>query len=64
MPVTDGPGEGTWSVFACRVVEERDMAIEELKICQALLKRAYPYVMNAPWDRPRDELLKAMWRRF
>jgi len=23
------PGEGTWSVFACKVVEERDQAIEE-----------------------------------
>lgn len=24
MSVLDGPGEGTWSVFAAKVVEERD----------------------------------------
>ncbi len=29
MSVLDGPGEGTWSVFAQKVVEERDKAIEE-----------------------------------
>ena len=29
MSVLDGPGEGTWSVFAQKVVEERDRAIEE-----------------------------------
>lgn len=26
MSVLDGPGEGTWSVFAMKVVEERDEA--------------------------------------
>jgi hypothetical protein len=29
MSVKDGPGEGTWSVFAQKVVEQRDKAIEE-----------------------------------
>jgi hypothetical protein len=29
MSVLDGPGEGTWSVFAQKVVEQRDRAIEE-----------------------------------
>ena len=30
MSVLDGPGEGTWSVFAAKVVEERDKALAEL----------------------------------
>ncbi len=30
MSVLDGPGEGTWSVFAQKVVEERDAAREEV----------------------------------
>ena len=31
MSVLDGPGEGTWSVFAQKVVEERDAAREEVE---------------------------------
>lgn len=31
MSVKDGPGEGTWSVFAQKVVEERDAAREEVE---------------------------------
>lgn len=30
MSVLDGPGEGTWSVFAEKVVAERDAAREEV----------------------------------
>ena len=30
MSLSDGPGEGTWSVFAQKVVEERDEAREQL----------------------------------
>ena len=30
MSVLDGPGEGTWSVFAMKVAEERDAAREAL----------------------------------
>lgn len=30
MSVLDGPGEGTWSVFAAKVVEERDALRERL----------------------------------
>lgn len=30
MSIKDGPGEGTWSVFAQKVVEERDAAREEV----------------------------------
>jgi hypothetical protein len=36
MSVLDGPGEGTWSVFAQKVVEERDALREKvasLKAC-------------------------------
>lgn len=29
MSIKDGPGEGTWSVFAQKVVEQRDEAREE-----------------------------------
>ena len=29
MSITDGPGEGTWSVFAQKIVEQRDAAREE-----------------------------------
>lgn len=31
MSVLDGPGEGTWSVFAMKVVEERDEARAEVE---------------------------------
>ena len=48
MSIKDGPGEGTWSVFAQKVVEERDAAREEvarlraqrddlLSVCEATL---------------------------
>jgi hypothetical protein len=30
VSVLDGPGEGTWSVFALKVVEQRDAAREEI----------------------------------
>ena len=31
MSVLDGPGEGTWSVFALQVVEQRDALAERLE---------------------------------
>jgi len=31
MSIKDGPGEGTWSVFASKVVAERDAAREEIE---------------------------------
>jgi phage shock protein A len=31
MSVLNGPGEGTWSVFAMKVVEERDEARAEVE---------------------------------
>lgn len=40
MSVLDGPGEGTWSVFAQKVVEERDDTCERCLACriEAVLK--------------------------
>ena len=35
MSVLDGPGEGTWSVFAAKVVEERDALREEVEQLRA-----------------------------
>lgn len=38
MSVLDGPGEGTWSVFAQKVVEERDRAREQVAMLRAALQ--------------------------
>jgi hypothetical protein len=35
VSVLDGPGEGTWSVFAAKVVEERDALREEVEQLRA-----------------------------
>lgn len=35
MSVLDGPGEGTWSVFALKVVEERDALREKVSSLEA-----------------------------
>ena len=35
MSVLDGPGEGTWSVFAAKVVEERDALREKVSSLEA-----------------------------
>jgi hypothetical protein len=37
MSVLDGPGEGTWSVFAQKVVEERDALREKVASLEAEL---------------------------
>jgi hypothetical protein len=39
MSVLDGPGEGTWSVFALKVVEERDEARRALREILAVIHR-------------------------
>ena len=49
MSVLDGPGEGTWSVFAAKVMEERDDARRERD--EALAK--YQFMV----DRAADEKL-------
>ena len=40
MSVLDGPGEGTWSVFAMKVVEERDRLRERVAELELRLARA------------------------
>jgi hypothetical protein len=40
MSVLDGPGEGTWSVFAQKVVEERDQLRDHVESLKAELSRA------------------------
>lgn len=39
MSIKDGPGEGTWSVFAEKVVEQRDAAREEVARLTDEIKR-------------------------
>lgn len=39
MSVLDGPGEGTWSVFAMKVAEERDEARAEVERLRERVKR-------------------------
>jgi hypothetical protein len=53
MSVLDGPGEGTWSVFAQKVVEERDEARHTLGRIAAVL-----FSSRAPLDD--EELVEAM----
>lgn len=40
MSVLDGPGEGSWSVFAVKVAEERDAALEEVERLKSALEDA------------------------
>jgi hypothetical protein len=56
MSVLDGPGEGTWSVFAQKVVEERDALREEVtklraerRQLRARLVECRPWVGVCPW---------------
>ena len=63
MSVLDGPGEGTWSVFALKVVEERDALREKVveqanrieklrasaKMYRARLKAVMPWVGACPY---------------
>lgn len=43
MSVLDGPGEGTWSVFAAKVVEERDALRDHIKSLEAQLECAQAF---------------------
>lgn len=56
MSVLDGPGEGTWSVFATMVVEERDALREEVaklraerRQLRARLVECRAWVGVCPW---------------
>ena len=43
MSVLDGPGEGTWSVFAQKVVEERDQLRDHVESLKAQLECAQAF---------------------
>lgn len=70
MSVLDGPGEGTWSVFAQKVVEERDQLRGEVESLKAQLECAQAFhdvavkerdlarVQLSPAMRERDELFE------
>lgn len=60
MSVLDGPGEGTWSVFAAKVVEERDEALEEVRQLKAQLENAIAAFHDA--SRLRAEVQKSRIR--
>lgn len=70
MSVLDGPGEGTWSVFAQKVVEERDQLRDHVESLKAELECAQAFhdvavkerdlarVQLTPALRERDELFE------
>jgi hypothetical protein len=61
MSVLDGPGEGTWSVFAQKVVEQRDKAIEERNDVFRRLREAERRCVSL--ERERDEALRLLATR-
>jgi hypothetical protein len=61
MSVLDGPGEGTWSVFAQKVVEQRDRAIEERNDVFRRLREAERRCVSL--ERERDEALRLLTTR-
>lgn len=58
MSVLDGPGEGTWSVFAVKVVAERDEARAETARLRRLLNMAEDELIAAD-DHGRREAKRA-----
>lgn len=58
MSVLDGPGEGTWSVFAVKVVAERDEARAEIARLRRLLNMAEDELIAAD-DHGRREAKRA-----
>ena len=61
MSVKDGPGEGTWSVFAQKVVEQRDKAIEERNDVFRRLREAERRCVSL--EQERDEALRLLATR-
>jgi hypothetical protein len=51
MSVLDGPGEGTWSVFALKVVEERDELRHKLAGEAAHIKSLEGLLVDAVRER-------------
>jgi hypothetical protein len=73
MSVLNGPGEGTWSVFAQKVVEERDelkWQLQSLKQENNKLKEALRWYIehddtndteyNAPWLEDKYRAMKLL----
>ena len=68
MSVLDGPGEGTWSVFAVKVVEQRDTALAEvqdlkkIESLEAQLELAHKFhdlvVKERDYERVRNRTLQ------
>jgi len=66
VSVLDGPGEGTWSVFAAKVVEQRDEAraeVERLKRWNAAMGTEH-----RAWHKMADKVTAleaelAVWRK-
>ena len=56
MSVFDGPGEGTWSVFAQKVVEQREELLHKLAGRDAHIKSLEGLLVDAV--RERDVLLE------
>ena len=56
MSVFDGPGEGTWSVFAMKVVEQREELLHKLAGRDAHIKSLEGLLVDAV--RERDVLLE------
>ena len=61
MSVLDGPGEGTWSVFAAKVVEERDELRHKLAGEAAHIKSLEGLLVDAV--RERDEAQAALSKK-
>lgn len=47
MSILDGPGEGTWSVFAQKVVEERDALRDHVESLKAQLECAQTFIADS-----------------
>jgi hypothetical protein len=62
MSVLDGPGEGTWSVFALKVVEQREELLHKLAGQAAHIKSLEGLLVDAL--RERDALHGAMTVRY
>lgn len=62
MSVLDGPGEGTWSVFAAKVVEEREELLHKIAGEAAHIKSLEGLLVDAL--RERDALHGAMTVRY
>ena len=57
MSVLDGPGEGTWSAFAMKVVEERDDLRSEIERLRGIIQEwSYPRLYIQP-GAERDTLM-------